>query len=368
MQNFRKEGSDIRRDERNLWNKLGTFLTRHSSRGRRTMACVLSAAMAAIVFWAFPLQDRQQALDEMTVMEQIRASGDILTASAEPNKFTGHTTSSTGLGSSLLAGTFLEINGQESSKVSDLAKELADSYLEQEESREPEQEPELESEQKESADLLEKKPEKVKEPKRGIQKEIRRVEQDEMIEHPVEERLSSLLRPGQEQIMQYGVDGSRTVIYEQEIVDGQVQEQTMVAQTIHQEPVAEIRLVGAVGTQAAISPLDFGIELDEQGVPVQYSRVLTNQVATGYNAGRGAWGASGQTLSAGYVAVHPGEIPYGTRMYIASPDNSFVYGFAIAADTGISLLGDVIDVDLYYDSYLESCLNGRRNVNIYILD
>lgn len=364
MRNFRKEGSDIRNDERNLWNKLGTFLTRHGSRGRRTMACVLSAAMAAIVFWAIPLSDRQQALDEMTVMERMRASGDILTASADPSKFTGRTTSSTGLGSSLLAGTFLEINGQESSKVSELAKELADSYLEQEEYREQE----LESQQKESESLPKRKPEKIRESKRETQKELRRVEQDEIIEHPVEERLTSLLRPGQEQVMQYGIDGSRTVLYEQEIVDGEVQEQTVVAQTIHQEPVTEIRLVGAVGTQAAISPLDFGIELDERGVPVQYSQVLTNQVATGYNAGRGAWGASGQTLSAGYVAVHPGEIPYGTKMYIASPDNSFVYGFAIAADTGISLLGDVIDVDLYYDSYLESCLNGRRNVNIYILD
>ena len=41
---------------------------------------------------------------------------------------------------------------------------------------------------------------------------------------------------------------------------------------------------------------------------------------------------------------------------------------AIAADTGLGLLGDVIDVDLYYDTYLESCLNGKRNVNIYLLD
>ena len=45
-----------------------------------------------------------------------------------------------------------------------------------------------------------------------------------------------------------------------------------------------------------------------------------------------------------------------------------MYGFAIAADTGLGLLGDVIDVDLYYDTYLESCLNGKRNVNIYLLD
>ena len=157
------------------------------------------------------------------------------------------------------------------------------------------------------------------------------------------------------------------VTYEQKFVNGQLESEKIVSEEMTQQPVTEIVLVGVNGKSAAISPLDFGIELDEQGVPVSYSQVLTNQVATGYHVGDGAWGASGQSLSAGYVAVHPGEIPYGTKMYITSPDNSFVYGFAIAADTGLSLLGDQIDVDLYYDTYLESCLNGRRNVNIYIL-
>lgn len=67
------------------------------------------------------------------------------------------------------------------------------------------------------------------------------------------------------------------------------------------------------------------------------------------------------------VAVHPGEIPYGTKMYITSPDNSFVYGFAIAADTGLSLLGDQIDVDLYYDTYLESCLRTKKCKYLYLI-
>ena len=52
-----------------------------------------------------------------------------------------------------------------------------------------------------------------------------------------------------------------------------------------QQPVTESVLVGVNGKSAAISPLDFGVELDEQGVPVSYSQVLTNQVATGYHVG-----------------------------------------------------------------------------------
>ena len=61
-------------------------------------------------------------------------------------------------------------------------------------------------------------------------------------------------------------------------------------------------------------------------------------------------------------------IPYGTKLYIASPDNSFVYGYAIAADTGTGLIDGSIDLDLFYDSYTESCLNGVRYVNVYVLD
>ena len=146
-----------------------------------------------------------------------------------------------------------------------------------------------------------------------------------------------------------------------------IRRETVLEEEILKQPVTEIILVGASGQEAAISPLQFDVELDENGIPVEYSSVLTNQVSTGYNLGSKAMGASGQGLSAGYVAVHPGEIPYGTKLYITSADNSFVYGFAIAADTGLGLLGNQIDVDLYYDTYLESCLHGKRNVNIYIL-
>jgi 3D (Asp-Asp-Asp) domain-containing protein len=73
-------------------------------------------------------------------------------------------------------------------------------------------------------------------------------------------------------------------------------------------------------------------------------------------------------LYAGYVAVRADEIPYGTRMYITSPDNKFVYGFAIAADTGTALMDNIIDFDLFYETYVESCLNGRKHLNVYILD
>ena len=70
----------------------------------------------------------------------------------------------------------------------------------------------------------------------------------------------------------------------------------------------------------------------------------------------------------GHVAVNPNLIPYGSKLYITSADGSFVYGYAIASDTGTALIDGTIGVDLFYDTYLESLLNGLRTVNIYVLE
>lgn len=187
-----------------------------------------------------------------------------------------------------------------------------------------------------------------------------------VIPHETETKPSPLLRNGRTITLQAGSDGSKTLSYEQRTVDGVVEEEELVSEVVTKSPVTQKLLVGA---DVPVSPLDFGVETDENGIPLNYTRLLTDQVATGYSSR--LWnvrGASGMRLSAGYVAVRADEIPYGTRMYITSADGSFVYGYAIAADTGIGLMDGVIDVDLFYDTYTESRLNGRKTVNIYILD
>lgn len=187
----------------------------------------------------------------------------------------------------------------------------------------------------------------------------------ETIPFETEYKGSTLIKKGKTRVIQSGRAGEREIIYRQTIVDGAVTEEELVSDVVLSQPQKQIILQG---TADPISPLDFGVPTDANGRPLQYSKVLTNQVATGYSAGKGAWGASGMDLFYGYVAVDYREIPYGTKMYIASPDNSFIYGYAIAADTGTGLIAGVIDVDLYYETYIESCLNGRRTVDIYILN
>ena len=59
------------------------------------------------------------------------------------------------------------------------------------------------------------------------------------------------------------------------------------------------------------------------------------------------------------VAVDPRMIPYGTYLYIED------YGYAVAADTGTAIKGN--KVDLYFNSYKESCDWGLRQVNVTII-
>lgn len=80
----------------------------------------------------------------------------------------------------------------------------------------------------------------------------------------------------------------KTVTYEQRMVGREIRKKKVIDEQIHQQPVTEITLTGVEGK--AVSPLDFGIELDENGVPTEYSKLLTNQVAAGYNVEGGARG------------------------------------------------------------------------------
>ena len=218
-------------------------------------------------------------------------------------------------------------------------------------------------------DLLTPDPEKTLEENEQIV--LQRVEyvtrsEELTIPHETETKPSPLLKNGRTITLQSGSDGSKVLSYVQRTVDGVIEEEELVGEAVTKAPVTQKLLVGA---DVAVSPLDFDVATDENGIPLNYTRVLTNQVATGYNMRRSnVRGASGMKLSAGYVAVRADEIPYGTRMYITSSDGSFVYGYAIAADTGVGLMQGSIDVDLYYDTYIESCLNGRKTVTIYILD
>lgn len=187
----------------------------------------------------------------------------------------------------------------------------------------------------------------------------------EDIPYETDYRVNSLIKKGRSQVITQGEKGQRTITYADRMIDGVLSKREILSNVVNVEPVTEVVLKGGSG---AVSSLDFGYPMDENGIPIGYTKVLKGQDSTAYSAKPGKnRGASGMNLFYGYVAVRPSQIPYGTKMYITSADGSFVYGYAIAADTGLGLLQNVIDLDLYYETYRESQLHGRRDVDVYIL-
>ena len=188
--------------------------------------------------------------------------------------------------------------------------------------------------------------------------------EEETIQRGETVRGTSLFKGGKA-IISYGKNGTLLKTFEQKVVDGVYQEKELVSEEVIKNPVNDIYLVGD-GSPA--SPLDYGFEI-VNGVPTTYEKVYTNVRATGYYAPYGAGTATGRLAQMGYVAVDPKIIPYGTKMWIVAHGNTgFVYGYALAADTGGAMLSGKNFVDLYYDTYYECVLNGLRRVDVYILE
>ena len=171
-------------------------------------------------------------------------------------------------------------------------------------------------------------------------------------------------------VTQVGKEGKQVATFRETLVDGVVAKTDLISNEITVEPVNQKQIVGTnthVIASDILPPTDFA--LDANGVPLNYSRVLTGK-ATAYSSRRypNVKGASGQFLKCGSVAVDPRIIPYGTKLYIASPDGSVVYGYAIAGDTGGAMYSGEALVDLFFDTYDECIQFGRREMNIYILE
>ncbi len=156
------------------------------------------------------------------------------------------------------------------------------------------------------------------------------------------------------------------VTYRDTLVDGLVVESEVaqVVPRITPRPQDSYLITPGVPTSRIIGFDD--IEMGPDGRPLDYEYIMQNAICTAYSSS-GGMGSSGLGLYCGTVAVNPNVIPYGTRMYITAADNSFVYGFAIATDTGIALMEGIIDLDLYFETNDECLVFGKKELMVYIL-
>lgn len=161
--------------------------------------------------------------------------------------------------------------------------------------------------------------------------------------------------------LQSGADGECIVTTQERWVDGELENSIVTDVTTTVEPLDHI--IKVYGEGAPVSSLT-GPD-GTTNAPTSYTQVLTGK-ATGYYS-KGGKGSSGLGLGYGTVAVDPDVIPYGTLLYITSTDGSFVYGYAVATDTGIALQNGNVLVDLFYETYAESVINGAMQVNVYVV-
>lgn len=103
------------------------------------------------------------------------------------------------------------------------------------------------------------------------------------------------------------------------------------------------------------------IELDEDGVPLDYIYMVEGKATAYSNFGNPT------LLAPGCVAVNQDIFPFGTMLYIRTADNSYIYGYSKVADTGTAVNEGTVLVDVFFDTYLESCLFGLKDVEVYVI-
>ena len=222
--------------------------------------------------------------------------------------------------------------------------------------------------------------------------EYRDVVTTEKIPYGEERRESADLLEGKEKIYLYGITGERTIVTREKLVNGEVVSSEVISDEVTKEAVDKIVLVGtkkpqpvvkkqtstaaasgSVGSAAVPASASWratvgadGTLIDHEGNAVSYQSVLSGK-ATAYYAAPGAGTATGRKAQYGVVAVNPNVIPYGTKLYICSADGSVVYGYAVAGDTGGTLMRGTVLVDLYYNNIQQCYWFGSKKMNVYIL-
>ena len=187
----------------------------------------------------------------------------------------------------------------------------------------------------------------------------------ESIPFETEYQYTSLFYKNKKRVMtvQQGSEGINEITWRERWVDGTFESSQQIAIVTTKQPRNTI--IKAYGERAPVSPLTGPDGTTNK--PTSYRAVYTGR-ATGYSSRRAVpKGASGRRLGYGTVAVNPNLIPYGSLLYIESTDGRFVYGYAIAADTGGALMNGTCLVDLFYESYAESVINAVQQVNVYVL-
>jgi len=190
------------------------------------------------------------------------------------------------------------------------------------------------------------------------------VSEDSKIAFKTVSRENDNMDKGQQKVIRDGKDGSREKIYRVLYEDGKEAARELIKDSIKASPINKIVELGTVLTFRT-----------SRGDTIRYKKVIrmrataytANYADTRKNPGDPGFGITytGMRVKKGVVAVDPNTIPLYSKLYIEGVGRVQDYGYALAADIGSGVRGDVIDL---YMSNQTTCLNwGVRKVNVYIL-
>lgn len=183
------------------------------------------------------------------------------------------------------------------------------------------------------------------------------VTETETVKHTTKKVKTNDLYEGETKVETEGENGKIEYTYSVTYTDGKETSRKLVSKKTVKEAVEEVVLVGTKVKSSFKKT---------SSTPTSYKKVIAMK-ASAYTYGEdgGNYTATGVKCRYGIVAVDPDVIPLGTKLYIESADGKYIYGEAVAGDTGGSIKGNKID--LFVNSKAECSRFGRRNVNVYII-
>ena len=179
------------------------------------------------------------------------------------------------------------------------------------------------------------------------------------------------LPEGEQEVLVTGVTGQMQKTANVVYVNSQESSHTVLQETVVQQPVNQIVMVGT-GTEpdseSNAPAIGDGVIVTADSEILTYSRSeqFTATAYTHTDEGCNMITATGTTVRTGTIAVDPSVIPYGTRMFIVANDGSYIYGIGTAEDCGGAIKGNRLD--LYFSTDAECWQFGVRGCTVYFLD
>jgi len=170
---------------------------------------------------------------------------------------------------------------------------------------------------------------------------------------------------GTKNTVRQGKEGVREKIYNVVYENGKQTAKQLMKDIISTNPLDKIVEIGTVLNYKTSrgDTLRFSKAMDMKST--SYTASFAD---TGKSPGDPGFGitATGRQVKKGIIAVDPRVIPLGTRVYVELPGTAADYGYAIAADVGGAIKGNIIDV--YLGTTGEVNAWGVRKVKVYILN